>query len=241
MSKGSRFDIYYNDQFKDDPVFNHAVIDDSILSSAVDVNAGTASVLLHEIKMEAAKIHVPPTIFVEEFWEKSRFVQKAAIEEGYLVGGSMEVLSKIVGSKSHLASEALVLETVDSKMWNEVFMSSYSIPPSWKVELIRREQMLSTSDTTKLLLAWDTQKRPVGCMLTHIKPPDYFGIYCVGTVPDMRHRGVAKAMLHKAESIALAHGCKYLTLQTISSDGVTPMYLKYGFKLEFKRAVLLAP
>lgn len=241
VSNGSRFDLYFNDRFKDDPVFNHAVIDDSILSSTTDIDDITASMLFHEIKTEATRHHVPPTVFVEEFWAKSRFVQKAAVQEGYIVGGSMEVLSKIIGAQSNFASDAFVLESDDPKLWNQVFMSSYAIPPVWEEELIRREQMFSRSDSTRLLLAWDAQKKPVGCMLTHLTPPHYLGIYCVGTVPEMRHRGVASAMLHKAETMAITCGCKYLTLQTISSDGVTPMYLKSGFRLEFRRNVLLFP
>ena len=33
VSNSNRFDLYYNQRFSDDPVFNHAVIVDSILDS----------------------------------------------------------------------------------------------------------------------------------------------------------------------------------------------------------------
>lgn len=234
------FNLYYNMLFKEDPVFNHAAIDDSILNYANHATVGRISKLLQEIKAEAQRRSVLPTIFVEEFWEKSGFFQKVAIEDGYIVGGSMEVMSKMVESQPDSESEAVVEETDDLKLWTDIFMSSYSIPFGWEEELIRREQAFSAPNSTKLLLARDAQK-PVGCVLIHRMPPDFLGIYCVGTIPEMRHRGVARTMLRKAERMAAEFGCKYLTLQTISSDGITPMYLRYGFKLEFKRNVLLVP
>ena len=241
VAHGNGFDLYYNERFKDDPVFNHAVIDNSILSQANHPDADPLLILLHEVRTEAGRHNVPPTIFVEEFWENARFFQKVAIEDGYVVGGSMEILSKTVGPKPYSATEAIVIETNNLKTWNDVFMSSYAIPLGWEEELTRREQMFATLHSTKLLVAMDARRKPVGCILTHLMPPDCLGIYCVGTIPEMRHHGVARDMLHKAESLADYLGCKYLALQTISSDGVTPMYLRLGFKLEFKRNVLLVP
>jgi GNAT superfamily N-acetyltransferase len=66
------------------------------------------------------------------------------------------------------------------------------------------------------------------------------GVYCVGTLPQKRGRGIARSMLQRSEVIAQSEGCKIMTLQTIESDNVTPMYLKLGYAMEFERNVLQA-
>lgn len=234
-------DLYFNDCFKDDPVFNHVVIKDSVLSSLENENEEQTTMLLDEIKKEARRRNFSPTIFVEDFWKKSQFIQNVAVEDDYFVGGFMEILSKAVKKMSETASKTTVQETKDFKLWNKTFMNSYSIPAHWEEELLRREQMFSTFNDTKLYIAKNPQNESVGCMLTHRAPLEYLGIYCVGTIPEMRHRGIASAMLSEAEQTAADIGCDYLTLQTITSDGVAPFYLKLGFVIEFRRVVLQSP
>ncbi|HVB13043.1 MAG TPA: GNAT family N-acetyltransferase, partial [Nitrososphaerales archaeon] len=67
------------------------------------------------------------------------------------------------------------------------------------------------------------------------------GIYCLGTLPEKRNRGIAKTLMMTAEGYAARSGSKYLTLQTVVRDGVTPMYEKMGFNVEFERDVLQLP
>jgi ribosomal protein S18 acetylase RimI-like enzyme len=239
LYEASSFDLYFNESFKDDPVFNHVVIRDSILSSSNNENLEQTSMLLHEIKTEALRRNFSPTLFVEDFWRKSQFLQKVAVEDEYFVGGFMEILSKVVKNLPESRSKTIVEGSIDFKLWNQIFVNSYSIPHTWEGELLRREKLFSTFRDTKLFIARNPQDENVGCMLTQRMPPEYLGVYCVGTLPEMRHQGIASALITKAEKTAADLGCKYLTLQTISSDGVVPLYLKLGFKIEFRRAVLL--
>ena len=44
VSSTNRFDLYYNQNFADDPVFNHAVVDDSILESIDEQDRDSLSV-----------------------------------------------------------------------------------------------------------------------------------------------------------------------------------------------------
>ena len=100
--------------------------------------------------------------------------------------------------------------------------------------------MFSNDESTMLFLARE-RDAPTGCMLLHRIPDDFLGIYCVGTLPEKRNRGIAKSLMRTAEEYAARIGSKYLTLQTVASDGVTPMYTKLGFKIEFERDVLQLP
>ncbi|MHB1868136.1 MAG: GNAT family N-acetyltransferase, partial [Nitrososphaerales archaeon] len=230
VSNSNRFDLYYNQRFSDDPVFNHAVIDDAILESIDELDEESLHVLLYEVKSEAIRRNVPPTIFVERFWKISQRLEKVAIEDGYVIGGLMDILSKEVNADSDDLSKDQndVIETRDVGLWNEIFMHSYSINPAWESELIRRERLFSNDRNTVLFLARE-KNETAGCMLLHKLPDDLVGIYCLGTLPERRNRGIAKSLIRTAEGYASRIGSKHLTLQTVARDGVTPMYEKMGF------------
>ena len=203
------------------------------------------SVLLYEIKSEAAARNVPPTIFVERFWKIAQRLENAAVEDGYLIAGSMEILSKEVKGAAPNFNDVKndVIETKNVRLWNEVFMRSYSINPEWESELLRREGIFLNDQSTTLLLAreHDSEFEASGCTLLHRFPNDFLGIYCVGTLPQSRNRGIASSMIKKAEDFAAKIGCKYLTLQTLAYDGVTPVYQKLGFEIDFERNILQLP
>jgi hypothetical protein len=55
------------------------------------------------------------------------------------------------------------------------------------------------------------------------------GVYCVGTLPDMRGVHVASTMLDFSNKLAVSEARK-LILQTVLSDSVEPFYLKLGFR-----------
>ena len=243
VSSTNRFDLYYNRSFSDDPVFNHAVIDDSILESIGDLDRDSLSVLLYEIKSEASARNVPPTIFVERLWKIAQRLETAAIEDGYVIAGLMQILSKAVTASNSDDARIDVIETMDVRLWNKVFMQSYSINPGWESELLKREDMFSNDRSTTLLLAkeFDSELSASGCMLLHRIPNDFLGIYCVGTLQQSRNRGIATSMVRGAEDFAAKIGCKYLTLQTLASDGVTPLYQNLGFEIDFERTVLQLP
>ena len=243
VSSSNRFDLYHNQSFSDDPVFNHAVIDDAILESKDELDEESLHMLLYEVKSEAVRRNVPPTIFVERFWKISQRLEKGAIEDGYVIGGLMDILSKEVRADSDNLSKDQnndAIETKDVGLWNEIFMRSYSINPAWESELIRRERLFSNDRNTVLFLARE-KGEACGCLLLHKFPSDFVGIYCLGTLPEKRNRGIAKTLMMTAEGYAARSGSKYLTLQTVVRDGVTPMYEKMGFNVEFERDVLQLP
>jgi ribosomal protein S18 acetylase RimI-like enzyme len=241
VSGTEKFDLYYNEHFSDDPVFNHAVVDDSILESTEAEDLDFLSTLLYEIKSEASTRNVPATIFVERFWNITQRLERAAVDDGYLILGSMEILSKDVGPESSASDRGIeIIETRNVRLWNDVFMRSYAISPDWESELLKRESAFLNDQATTLLLAkeQDSEFPASGCMLMHKIPSDFLGIYCVGTLPQSRNRGIASLMVRKGEEFASKIGCKYLTLQTLTYDSVTPMYQKLGFKIEFERNIL---
>jgi ribosomal protein S18 acetylase RimI-like enzyme len=89
---------------------------------------------------------------------------------------------------------------------------------------------------SKLLLA-EFQGRIAGSLAIYTDG-DYSGVYCVGTVPELRGNGVATEMLSKAYRFTQEQGTR-LGLQTFASDSAEGFYSKLGFKRAYSKDVLV--
>jgi GNAT superfamily N-acetyltransferase len=69
------------------------------------------------------------------------------------------------------------------------------------------------------------------------RTPGLAGVYCVGTVPEQRKRGIATALLAKARQIADSEG-RILVLQTLTSENALDFYLARGFEKIHAKQVL---
>jgi len=68
----------------------------------------------------------------------------------------------------------------------------------------------------------------VAGVMAIFRTPGLAGIYCVGTVPRFRRKGVAGSLLRRASEVATAES-RLMTLQTLRSDHVEDFYKKRGF------------
>ena len=63
------------------------------------------------------------------------------------------------------------------------------------------------------------------------------GVYCVGTIPEHRRKGVAASLLSSAKAITRAEG-RHLFLQSLASDGTLSYYLQRGFRVLYSKQLL---
>jgi GNAT superfamily N-acetyltransferase len=235
---GTNYSLYYNAHFSDDPIFNHATISNSILESNEYSSKETASII-DAVVTNTGQVKVPASIYVERFWKNARSLERDAIDSGFRIIEQMEVLTKKVETPSEEHVDIKVEQTKDVDAWNRAFVKSFGIPPGWLSELERRVRMSLDNRSTILIIAKEKNLMEAsGCLLMHIDPKDHLGVYCVGTIPERRSHGVARSMMAKAQEYASKNNCTTMLLQTLKSDGVTPMYLKMGFDLIFERDVL---
>jgi len=254
LSESEYFSLYHNRFFAEDPIFNHFLIREDLLESHTQIDHSKVNSIVRSIKSKAQELKLSTSLFVENFWERRGQFEKCAVDVGYRITDKMEILSKtLTGPSEEPESEPRksdvgrsdrfgVSYTDDLESWNSVFVSSYLIPPHWKDELTRREENIRSPNSAKFILARDLANNsiPCGCLLTFSSgrhTENYLGIYCVGTVPEERGKGVAREMLDFAERNAQKQGQKVLTLQTLTSDGVAPLYKKIGYKTEFERDI----
>jgi N-acetylglutamate synthase-like GNAT family acetyltransferase len=243
VKKFDDFELFHNEEFADDPIFNHFVVDESLLQNGLDPDDSRIEKAIQSAKSITHQFSLRTSIFLENFWPGSKRFEKIATELGYRVTDKMEILSKAVSNQKVKTQENFPVEvsfTEDVETWTKVFMSSFFIPRSWQEELSKREKSILQMSSTKFVLA-TFGDLSVGCLLTYVEPADCLGIYCVGTIPSQRGKGIARQLLAFSEAYALKIGCDILTLQTLTSDHVSPMYKKLGYITQFERDILWAP
>ncbi len=250
---GDYFTLFYNEAFADDPIFNHFVIKPTLLERRKGTRGGVDSEMfqqqieqtLESIRSIAQKLHVKASVFIEDFWPLANELSKKAIEDHYRLSGRMDILSMELGSqksngdpKSRMSNPNIEIEiTKDVENWNNVFVRSFNIGEGWHSELAKRLQQISIDEpTTKLILARHMGK-PSGCLLLHRFPKEVMGVYCVGTLPEARGKGIAKEMMKKSKELASDEDCKFMTLQTIEEDFVSGFYTRIGYKVVFRRSI----
>lgn len=75
-----------------------------------------------------------------------------------------------------------------------------------------------------------------GCAVLYRSAGGVAGVYCVGTAPNLRRRGVGAAILAHVREIAEGEG-RRLILQTLASDSAEGFYLKQGFRLAYSKTL----
>lgn len=237
--------LYFNKDFEEDPVFNHFIFDESLLVRSESVGAELDAVFARALSEENQR-RLRLSFFMEDFWDRRQEIEKAGVDAGYIILDNMEILSKPVGNATREAyadSDVRAFLSEDYELWNDLFIQSFGIPLSWKEELLRRERKAVENPDAFFIIAEmiGNEAKPAGCLLGYRMPDECMGIYCVGTINEFRGRGVARSMLDFAEELAQSKACKVLTLQTLSSDHVSPMYKKLGYKTDFQRDILMRP
>jgi len=179
-------------------------------------------------------------LYVDRFWRNSKSLEKDAIEFGFMIIEQMHILKKATPTFTSQEDPAIEVQaTEDTLLWNNAFVKSFAIPENWIKELETRLQQIINDPKTILLVAKEKGfSEASGCSLIHVDPPDCMGVYSVGTIPERRSHGVARALMAAAEIEAMQKKCDTMVLQTLASDGVAPMYFKMGYETAFERDVL---
>jgi hypothetical protein len=154
---------------------------------------------------------------------------------GYKIADQMAVMT--VGDASWKVNQDLKIErVVKPDDWARVYLESFygeSGQVNAVMAVVRRLASLKEAD----LLLGTLDGRPAGTAAL-FRTGKVCGVYCVGTLTDMRKRYVASTMLEFCHRTAVKEG-RRLVLQTILSDSTEGLYLKLGFKRAYLKDLFL--
>ncbi len=123
-----------------------------------------------------------------------------------------------------------------AKEWSAVYLSAFYGEQSLFPHVLKSVKRALRGGKSKLLLA-ELQGKIAGGLAIYTQA-GFSGVYCVGTVPELRGMGIARQMLAEASRFAQGRRTK-LVLQTFGSDAVERFYLRLGFDLAYSKDVLV--
>lgn len=164
------------------------------------------------------------------FWEKGMdcYLYFRVAPQSLRVVDTMHVLQSAGAGKG---GNVVQVERSGIQTWVDIFCESFGVP-DWKAEVKR----IVTRHFAKLtLLTGYVDDMPAGCAALY-KENGLTGLYCLGTLPRFRGKGVAKNILLHAQHMAKADSAP-LFLQTLESYGLLDYYKKMGFKIAYQKTI----
>jgi GNAT superfamily N-acetyltransferase len=129
-----------------------------------------------------------------------------------------------------------VVRATASENWTSAYLRAFY--DEERLADVVRPIVSSLLDSKRTTLLEARVKGETAGVLAVFRTSGLAGVYCVGTVPEFRKRGVATSLLASARRSAEAEE-RTVVLQTLTSDGVLPFYLKRGFREVYSKRVLV--
>ncbi len=150
-------------------------------------------------------------------------------KKGFTFYDTQHVLKKSTGNNlenlpiHHIARK-------DSLLWADIFCKSYDCP-DWidEVNAIVRK---SVSEVEYLV---DSENN-ASCVALYEKN-SVLGLYCLGTVPEKRRKGLAKLLISYALNQVKTKKLDFLMLETYQRDALLEFYLKLGFEKVYEKKI----
>lgn len=212
----------------DEPLFNRVIFLDPPASPKRAVEEALA-----KFNSRGAK----PSFFVEE--SPSYASAREAVEgAGLRRTGRFLILQKRKPSSETKSIEVRKSLRKDLDSWAQAYIEAFYGRRGPLDEVSRCAKRAIADGKNSLLLA-ESDGVPAGTAAIRLEA-GYLGVYCVGTVPKMRRRGVAGSLLAYAERTASEAGVTTI-LQVFENDEVESYYTKRGFRRAFSEEIFTGP
>lgn len=167
-----------------------------------------------------------PALFIPEGSEYDPTADAAAAEG---LSQSDRFLVMVLENPRIDRDEATAVKEVDSgglKEWSLAYLEAFYGDDGLLEPVVKCVGRAFAQKENRLLLAYRGEES-AGTVALH-SGGGFVGVYCLGTVPAMRGKGVASSLLRVAHQQALEGRTKVI-LQTFEGDGVERFYLQRGF------------
>jgi hypothetical protein len=166
------------------------------------------------------------------FWQKGMdcylYDREGLLEKkGFTQIDTMYVLTKPGSATMEGGSKTVVVNQKLLPIWIDVFCRAFSVP-EWKPEV---ERMMNASAGKMTMLLSYKESTPAGCAALFAKN-GITGLYCLGTILQLRGRGLARSMLKDTARMS-----GNIFLQTLGSEGLLSFYLRAGLKVAYAKKI----
>jgi len=175
--------------------------------------------------------------------EKNAHSQMKLVRAGFSWIDTMDVLTLArepnLDSKHKDTTDVSVIRAkhADIPSWATIFCESFEIQ-DMQAEI--KQRIERSFDKLILLIssACSGHSAPqiAGCCALFVNH-GIIGLYCLGTIPKFRGRGVARKLVANGFQHTSKYDLDYLFLQTFESQDLSAFYSKFGFKLAYKKRV----
>ena len=145
----------------------------------------------------------------------------------------------ITESKSRYETDLVQIATVDKEsvsIWVDVFCKAFNAE-DWYSQIYNvTATNYSRFNLQLLMIRSDTVFVPAACTLLFCHKK-VLGLYCLGTLPKFRRKGLASQILKSSILMARDKGMKLFFAQSFMNDGYATMYNKAGLDMEYKRRI----
>ena len=140
---------------------------------------------------------------------------------------TMYVLVKSNRDTEVVSGKTVVVDRELLPIWIDVFCRAFYVP-EWKPEV---EKIITANAGKMTLLLSYKKKTPAGCAALYATN-GLTGMYCLGTIKEMRGMGLARQTLQNA-----AQMFESIFLQTLATEELLPFYRKAGFKVAYAKKI----
>ena len=145
----------------------------------------------------------------------------------------------ITESKSRYETDLVQIATVDKEsvsIWVDVFCKAFNAE-DWYSQIYNvTATNYSRFNLQLLMIKSDSVFVPAACTLLFCHKK-VLGLYCLGTLPKFRRKGLASQILKSSILTARDKGMKLFFAQSFMNDGYATMYNKAGLDMEYKRRI----
>lgn len=221
-----RLTLLYNPNLYDDFLFNHA--------RPTDPEETLSQRDLKYVKEFYSRLKIKPALILSSKLDSNQ--EDLLRDEGFKAIDRLITMSTptrlLCFPKPNLT--ILACSEDDAAEWVKVFIEAYSTP-SWLRELNKIVAKMLKHPSCTLYLARYTGNA-VGVAVRY-SAEGVSGLYCLGTTPKVRNRGVGGALVAHVIGEAYRSGDPIICLQTLASEHLTRFYARLGFRRLYSKTI----
>ncbi len=171
----------------------------------------------------ARRYHTIPYVYALN----NQKLEEKLVAKNFHLRDTQHVLTK--NPDMTLNSSAYMISNNESMLWSTIFCQAYDCH-DWitSVDKIVRQSIGP--------IEYYIDKSASSCVALY-ENNSILGLYCLGTMPDMRRKGLAASLIGFALNEVKRRNLELLMLETYGLDGLLDFYLKLGFKEEYKKNI----